>query len=316
MTQKPPAIFLLGPTASGKTEIAVRLVEDLPCEIISVDSAMVYRGLDIGTAKPDATILQKAPHRLIDICDPAEAYSAAQFAEDALREMNDIYIQGKIPLLVGGTFLYFRALAEGLSPLPAADPKARAQLDAEAKVVGWAEMHQRLTAVDPETASRVHPNDPQRIQRALEVYALTGEAMSSILRRDNPGELPYNVCKLILAPSDRSVLHDRIAIRFNRMLKLGLVNEVEQLYRRSDLHKDLPSIRAVGYRQVWAYLGGELRYDEMIQKGIAATRQFAKRQFTWLRSEKEEMWFDALENNIYSKILKKLLNNPILGNRI
>ncbi|WP_455365951.1 tRNA (adenosine(37)-N6)-dimethylallyltransferase MiaA [Kaarinaea lacus] len=316
MTHKPPAIFLLGPTASGKTDIAVRLVEDLPCEIISVDSAMVYRGMDIGTAKPDAETLEKAPHRLIDICDPAEAYSAAQFADDALREMNDIYANDKIPLLVGGTFLYFRALAEGLSPLPAADPETRSKLDAEAKAVGWAELHRRLASVDPETAARIHPNDPQRIQRALEVYELTGESMSSILHRDNPGELPYNVSKLILAPSDRAVLHDRIAKRFNQMLESGLVEEVRQLYQRGDLHRDLPSIRAVGYRQVWAYLEGELQYAEMIQRGIVATRQFAKRQFTWLRSDKEVTWFDALENNIYSKILKKLLNDPMLGNRI
>ena len=312
----PPAIFLMGPTASGKTDIAVRLIEDLPCEIISVDSALVYRGMDIGTAKPGADILEKAPHRLIDICDPSEAYSAAQFAKDALREMDDIYAQGKIPLLVGGTFLYFRALAEGLSPLPAADSELRAQLEAEAKAVGWAEMHQRLAAVDPETAARIHPNDPQRIQRALEVYKITGEAMSSILQQDNPGNLPYNVSKLILAPSDRAVLHERIAIRFNHMLQEGLVEEVTRLYQRGDLHKDLPSIRAVGYRQVWAYLEGELQYQEMIERGVIATRQFAKRQFTWLRSEKEGVWFDALENNIYSKILKKLTNDPMVGNRI
>ena len=316
MKHKPPAIFLLGPTASGKTDIAVRLVEDLPCEIISVDSAMVYRGMDIGTAKPNTEILQNAPHRLIDICDPAEAYSAAQFADDALREMGDICANGKIPLLVGGTFLYFRALAEGLSPLPAADHDIRSQLDGEAKAVGWAEMHRRVACIDSETASRIHPNDPQRIQRALEVYELTGEPMSSILHRDNPGELPYNVSKLILAPSDRAVLHDRIAIRFNQMLESGLVEEVDLLYRRGDLHKDLPSIRAVGYRQVWAYLEGELQYDQMIQRGVVATRQFAKRQFTWLRSEKDGTWFNALENNIYSKILKKLLNDPMLGNRI
>ncbi|WP_455199672.1 tRNA (adenosine(37)-N6)-dimethylallyltransferase MiaA [Kaarinaea lacus] len=316
MKHIPPAIFLMGPTASGKTDLAVRLVEDLPCDIISVDSALVYRGMDIGTAKPDADILQKAPHRLIDICDPREAYSAAQFAEDALREMSDIYANGRIPLLVGGTFLYFRALAEGLSPLPAANSELRAQLESEANSVGWAEMHQRLAAVDPETAARIHPNDPQRIQRALEVYEITGETMSSILQRDNSNDLPYNVSKLILAPSDRAVLHERIAIRFNDMLEQGLVEEVRGLYQRGDLHKDLPSIRAVGYRQVWAYLEGELKYDEMIERGIIATRQFAKRQYTWLRSEKEGTWFDALENNIYSKILKKLTNDPMVGDRI
>jgi tRNA dimethylallyltransferase len=316
MKSIPPAIFLMGPTASGKTDIAVRLVEDLPCEIISVDSALVYRGMDIGTAKPGVDILEKAPHRLINICDPSEAYSAAQFAEDALREMDDICAQGKIPLLVGGTFLYFRALAEGLSPLPAADPGLRAQLEAEANAIGWAAMHQRLAKVDPETANRIHPNDPQRIQRALEIYEITGEAMSNILQRDNPGNLPYNVSKLILAPSDRAVLHERIAIRFNKMLEKGLVDEVAQLRQRADLHKDMPSMRAVGYRQVLAYLDGELQYQEMIERGVIATRQLAKRQFTWLRSEKDGAWFDALENNIYSKILKKLTNDPMLGNRI
>ncbi len=311
-----PVIFLMGPTASGKTDVAVQLVQDLPCEIISVDSALVYRGMDIGTAKPNADILAKAPHRLIDICDPAEAYSAAQFAADAVREIEDIQANGKTPLLVGGTFLYFRALAEGLSPLPSADPELRAQLEAQAQTVGWAEMHQRLATVDPETASRIHPNDPQRIQRALEVYELTGEAMSKIMRQDNPVELPYNVSKLILAPSDRAVLHDRIAIRFKDMLSKGLVDEVRRLYQRGDLHRDLPSIRAVGYRQVWSYLEGELQYEEMIEKGIVATRQFAKRQFTWLRSEKEASWFDSLQNNIYSKILKKLTNDPIVGRTI
>ena len=306
----------MGPTASGKTDIAVRLVEDLPCEIISVDSALVYRGMDIGTAKPGVDILEKAPHRLINICDPSETYSAAQFAEDALREMDDICAQGKIPLLVGGTFLYFRALAEGLSPLPAADPGLRVELEAEAKTIGWAAMHQRLAKVDPETAIRIHPNDPQRIQRALEIYEITGEAMSNILQRDNRGNLPYNVSKLILAPSDRAVLHERIAIRFNKMLEKGLVDEVAQLRQRADLHKDMPSMRAVGYRQVLAYLEGELQYQEMIERGVIATRQLAKRQFTWLRSEKDGAWFDALENNIYSKILKKLTNDPMLGNRI
>jgi len=218
--------------------------------------------------------------------------------------------------LVGGTFLYFRALAEGLSPLPAADPGLRVQLEAEAKAIGWAAMHQRLANVDPETAIRIHPNDPQRIQRALEIYEITGEAMSDILQRDNPGNLPYNVSKLILAPSDRAVLHERIAIRFNKMLEKGLVDEVAQLCQRADLHKDMPSMRAVGYRQVLAYLEGELQYQEMIERGVIATRQLAKRQFTWLRSENDGAWFDALENNIYSKILKKLTNDPMLGNRI
>jgi len=300
----------MGPTASGKTDIAVKLVQELPCEIISVDSAMVYRGLDIGTAKPDTEILKIAPHRLIDICDPSEAYSAAQFAEDARREMDEITARGKIPLLVGGTFLYFRALYEGLSPLPSADPELREQIETEAKEVGWVEMHQKLQSVDPDAAERIHPNDPQRIQRALEIYELTGETMSDLLAREKVRDFPYNVSKLIIAPEDRANLHERITLRFNQMIDNGLVNEVTGLYERGDLHKDLPSIRAVGYRQVWSYLKGELKHDEMIERGIIATRQLAKRQFTWLRSDKEGIWFNSLEKNIYSKILNQLLITP------
>lgn len=300
----------MGPTASGKTDIAVKLVQELPCEIISVDSAMVYRGMDIGTAKPDAEVLSVAPHRLIDICDPGEAYSAAQFAEDARLEMDEISARGKIPLLVGGTFLYFRALYEGLSPLPSADPELREQIETEAKEVGWAEMHQKLQSVDPDAAKRIHPNDPQRIQRALEIYELTGETMSDLLAREKVRDFPYNVSKLIIAPEDRANLHERITLRFNQMIDNGLVNEVTGLYERGDLHKDLPSIRAVGYRQVWSYLKGELKHDEMIERGIIATRQLAKRQFTWLRSDKEGIWFNSLEKNIYSKILNQLLITP------
>ncbi len=300
----------MGPTASGKTDVAVQLVEDLPCEIISVDSAMVYRGMDIGTAKPDAVTLQRAPHRLIDICDPRDAYSAAQFAEDALHEMKEIVEKGKIPLLVGGTFLYYRALYEGLSPLPSADQTIRDQIEDEAMRLGWAQMHQKLRDVDPEAAARIHPNDPQRIQRALEIFELTGESMSTLLAQVNNREFPYNVSKLILAPEDRSILHDRIALRFKQMIEEGLIEEVTRLYQRGDLHKDLPSVRAVGYRQVWSYLDGELTLDEMIQKGIVATRQLAKRQFTWLRSDKEGIWFNSLEKNIYSKILNHLKNSP------
>lgn len=300
----------MGPTASGKTDVAVQLVEDLPCEIISVDSAMVYRDMDIGTAKPDTATQKKAPHRLIDICDPSEAYSAAQFAHDALREMKEIVEKGKIPLLVGGTFLYYRALYEGLSPLPSADQELRDQIEEEAARVGWAQMHQKLQSVDPEAAARIHPNDPQRIQRALEIFELTGESMSTLLAKGNDHEFPYNVFKLILAPDDRSVLHDRIAIRFNQMIENGLIEEVTGLYQRGDLHKDLPSIRAVGYRQVWSYLEGELTLEDMIQRGIVATRQFAKRQFTWLRSDKEGIWFNSLEKNIYSKVLNHLKNSP------
>jgi tRNA dimethylallyltransferase len=308
--ETPNAIFLMGPTASGKTDVAVQLVQDLPCEIISVDSAMVYRGMDIGTAKPDFATQTKAPHRLIDICDPTEAYSAAQFAEDALREMKEIVEKGKIPLLVGGTFLYYRALYEGLSPLPSADYELREQIEAEAKVQGWARMHQKLQTVDPQAAARIHPNDPQRIQRALEIFELTGKSMSTLLAKESDRKFPYSVSKLILAPDDRAALHERIALRFNQMITNGLIDEVTGLYQRGDLNKDLPSIRAVGYRQVWRYLEGELSLEEMIQQGIVATRQFAKRQFTWLRSEKEGIWFNSLKKNIYSKVLNQLKNSP------
>jgi len=303
----------MGPTASGKTAIAVQLVQDLPCEIISVDSAMVYRGMDIGTAKPDAATQRKAPHRLIDICDPGQPYSAAQFAEDARREMDEISARGKIPLLVGGTFLYYRALYEGLSPLPSADPELRDQIEEEARLLGWAQMHQKLQAVDPEAAARIHPNDPQRIQRALEIFELTGEPMSNLFSRERENELPYDVTKLILAPDDRSVLHERIALRFNQMVENGLIEEVTQLFERGDLNRDLPSIRAVGYRQVWSYLEGELTRKEMIERGIVATRQFAKRQFTWLRSEKEGIWLNSLEKNIFHKVLKHLTIDPNQG---
>ena len=309
MNDKPTAIFLMGPTASGKTDIAVQLVQDLPVEIISVDSAMVYRGMDIGTAKPNAAVLARAPHHLIDICDAAEPYSAAQFSEDARNTMAEITSRGKIPLLVGGTFLYFRALYEGLSALPEADANLRLQLEAEAQLLGWAGLHQRLADIDPESAAKIHPNDPQRIQRALEVYGLTGETMSSLQRREKSSDFPYRVLKLVVAPSERAELHERIAIRFNHMLDIGLLDEVRYFFERQDMNKHLPSMRAVGYRQVWSYLQGELQYPEMIQKGIVATRQFAKRQFTWLRSDDEAIWFDALTNDIYSQIRKKILVN-------
>ncbi|NOZ54497.1 MAG: tRNA (adenosine(37)-N6)-dimethylallyltransferase MiaA [Gammaproteobacteria bacterium] len=313
---RPAAIFLMGPTASGKTEIAVRLVQALPCEIVSVDSAMVYRGMDIGTAKPDQQILKIAPHHLIDIRDPSEPYSAAQFAEDALLIMQQIISRGNIPLLVGGTFLYYRALYEGLSPLPAADPTLRRQLEYDAETMGLEALHKRLMTVDPMAAQRIHPNDPQRIQRALEVFELTGKAMSQILKDEKPTEFCFDVTQLILAPSDRALLHEKIALRFNEMLSKGLVDEVRKLFNCSGLHKNLPSIRAVGYRQVWEYFEGELAYDLMIQKGIVATRQLAKRQFTWLRANKKGVWFDTLDNKLFSKVLKKLLNDPIVKTKL
>lgn len=306
----PPAILLMGPTASGKTDLAAALVERLPCEIISVDSALVYRGMDIGTAKPDAALLARAPHRLIDILDPAEAYSAARFRADALREMAEVTAAGRIPLLVGGTGLYFRALRQGLSDLPGADPAVRARLEAEAALLGWGELHQRLQQVDPVAAARIHPNDPQRLQRALEVYELTGRPLSE-LQRGGGEALPYRVLALALAPVERELLHSRIRDRFHLMLERGLVAEVEGLYRRGDLGPDRPSIRCVGYRQVWSYLAGEVEYPAMVELGITATRQLAKRQFTWLRSEPDSHWFDSVDARLLDKVLKLLGQDAI-----
>jgi tRNA dimethylallyltransferase len=281
----PPAIFLMGPTASGKTAVAVDLVRRLPLEIISVDSALVYRGMDIGTAKPDAELLRAAPHRLIDIRDPAEPYSAAEFRRDALAAMADIRAQGRIPLLVGGTFLYFRALQQGLSRMPAADPAIRARLEAEAQADGLQRLHARLAQLDPEAAARIHATDPQRIQRALEVYEATGQPLSAWHAQGRAGAFPWRVLKLALLPADRAVLHARIEARFRAMLAAGFVEEVRGLYARSDLHRELPALRAVGYRQAWAWLAGETGYEEMQQRAIVATRQYAKRQLTWLRGE-------------------------------
>ncbi|WP_018953101.1 tRNA (adenosine(37)-N6)-dimethylallyltransferase MiaA [Thioalkalivibrio sulfidiphilus] len=280
----PPAIFLMGPTASGKTDLAVELVRRLPCEIISVDSALVYRGMDIGTAKPGPEIQAQAPHRLIDILDPAEAYSAARFREDALAAMAEITAAGRVPLLVGGTMLYFRALEFGLDRLPEADPEVRAQIEAEAAASGWEAIHARLAAVDPPSAARIHPNDPQRLQRALEVYLLTGRPLSAFHGGADASTLPYRLLRLALIPADRAALRQRIARRFDQMLELGLIREVETLYRREDLNPSLPAIRAVGYRQVWAYLAGEMDFETMRRKAIVATGQLAKRQLTWLRS--------------------------------
>lgn len=301
----------MGPTASGKTDLAVKLVQELPCDIISVDSAMVYRGMDIGTAKPDAETLAIAPHRLIDICDPSEAFSASQFRERALVEINDILSQNRIPLLVGGTMLYFKALEQGLSPLPSADPEVRARIEAEAEEEGWQVLHDRLAEIDPEAAARIHVNDPQRIQRALEVFELTGEPLSVWFDRQIDNDLPCRIVKVVVAPEDRAVLHRRIETRFLHMLKQGFVEEVEGLYKRGDLHADLPSMRAVGYRQVWNYLEGMYDYETMVEKGITATRQFAKRQFTWLRGEGENHHFEATDPKILSKVLKYLATKAI-----
>jgi tRNA dimethylallyltransferase len=282
----PPAIFLMGPTAAGKTGLAVFLAQRLPLGVISVDSAMVYRGMDIGTAKPSRELLDRVPHRLLDIRDPTEPYSAAQFRVDALREMADITAAGKVPLLVGGTMLYFRALQQGLAPMPAAKPDLRASLEADAARAGWAAMHRRLAEVDPEAAARIHPHDPQRIQRALEVYQLTGQPISR-LQRQAQGErpFPYRILKLVLAPADRGELHARIEQRFRTMLDEGFEGEVRHLWSRGDLSLELPSMRAVGYRQMLKYLIGEYTYAHMLERVVVATRQLAKRQLTWLRVE-------------------------------
>lgn len=290
---KPTAVLLMGPTASGKTDLAVDLVARFPLAIVSVDSAMVYRGLDIGTAKPEPEVLARAPHRLIDILDPAEAYSAARFRDDALSEMAAITAAGRVPLLVGGTMLYFRALQQGLAQMPAADPALRARLEAEARA--GVDLHQRLARVDPEAAQRIHPNDPQRIQRALEVYLLSGQPWTVLCRKTPAAALPYRLIKIILAPGDRAALHRRIAARFATMLEQGLVEEVRALYGRADLGPEKPAIRSVGYRQVWDYLAGRTGFDEMARRGVVATRQLAKRQMTWLRAEQGAHWLDSLD---------------------
>jgi len=287
----------MGPTASGKTGLAVELCEKFPLDIISVDSALVYRGLDIGSARPDRETLQKAPHRLIDIRDPAQSYSAAEFREDALREMKSITESGRVPLLVGGTMLYFRSLEHGLSELPAADPAVRLKLEQQAADIGWAAMHGILLQKDPVIAARIHPNDPQRIQRALEVISLSGQPMSELQAQSTGDALPYRIHKIILSPTERSVLHQRIEQRFDLMMKEGFMDEMKDLHSRSDLHADLPSMRAVGYRQAWSYLDGDCTLEEMRNRAIAATRQLAKRQLTWLRRETACIWYDLHADN-------------------
>ena len=295
----PPAVFLMGPTASGKTALAVSLVERFPLEIISVDSALVYRGMDIGTAKPDAATLARAPHHLLDIRDPTETYSAAAFCDDARRLMADIVARGKVPLLVGGTMLYFRALLQGLDDLPRADAALRKKLEVEAAARGWPALHAELATVDPVTAARLAPNDSQRVGRALEIFRLTGKPMSALLERVQSA-LPYRVLQLALIPSERAVLHQRIAARFDAMLAEGLIDEVKLLRQTYALNPDLPAMRAVGYRQAWAYLDGEIDLKELREQGIAATRQLAKRQLTWLRSWPDAVELDCLADDLVS----------------
>lgn len=304
--ERPPAICLMGPTAAGKTALAVELVQQLPLEIINVDSAQIYRGMDIGTGKPDAATLARAPHRLIDFLDPAERYSAAAFRADALREMAGIQAAGRTPLLVGGTMLYFRALRDGLADLPEADPAVRRRIDAMAEAEGWAAVHRRLRDVDPQAAARIHPTDPQRLQRALEVYELTGRPLSELQAVGHRDELPFDLHFLAVQPAERRVLHQRIERRFRAMLDQGLVEEVRRLHERSDLHAGLPSIRSVGYRQVWQYLCGELNYEAMVERGIIATRQLAKRQMTWLRSWRALRNVDSEDPAMLARVLKML----------
>ena len=300
---RPPVLFLMGPTASGKTALAVELVQRLPFEIVSVDSALVYREMDIGTAKPDAETRLLAPHRLVDILDPAEAYSAGRFRRDARREIAAIQAAGHVPLLVGGTMLYFRALERGLAELPSADPAVRARLAAELAERGRAALHARLARLDPPAASRIHPHDPQRVQRALEVIELTGRPLTELCADQRDESMPFQILKLIVAPTDRRVLHQRIEQRFRAMLEQGFVAEVERLRARGDLDPDKPSMRAVGYRQVWAYLDGRLDRAAMVERGIAATRQFAKRQLTWLRAEAEAAWMDSTDRQLMDRVI-------------
>jgi tRNA dimethylallyltransferase len=282
----------MGPTASGKTALAVELVKRLPLRIISVDSALIYRGMDIGTAKPDQATLQLAPHRLIDIRDPSESYSAAAFRQDALREMAAITKAGDVPLLVGGTMLYFKALEEGLSELPEADSGIRTRLNRELARIGLGELHRRLARLDPAAAERIHANDPQRILRALEVIEISGKPLTELQQASAGHRFPYSVLKLVRAPADRAVLHDRIERRFHEMLAQGFEQEVKTLLSRGDISPAMPSMRAVGYRQMLGYLLGELSRESMIERGIVATRQLAKRQYTWLRGCKGCHWLD------------------------
>ena len=301
----------MGPTASGKTDLAVQCVERFDADIVSVDSALVYRDMNIGTAKPDAETLRRAPHRLIDIIDPAESYSAARFRDDALMAMQQISDQGRIPLLVGGTMLYFKALQEGLSPLPSASVEVRAEIERDAEQRGWAYVHQQLAEVDPKSAQRIHPNDPQRIQRALEVYRVSGKTLTEFWATQSSHGLGYDVIKIVLLPEDRAVLRQRIADRFMQMLELGFVDEVRRLKQRGDLHLDMPSMRCVGYRQVWEYLDQQTDFDNMVEKAINATRQLAKRQMTWLRKEQQCNFF-TIETLNTSELLKNLENSLFL----
>ncbi|WP_417507283.1 tRNA (adenosine(37)-N6)-dimethylallyltransferase MiaA [Marinomonas gallaica] len=303
---KPKVVCLMGPTASGKTGLAVELASQHGYDIISVDSALVYKGMDIGTAKPDAETLAKAPHRLIDIIEPTESYSAADFLSDVQREVEDIVAQGKTPLLVGGTMMYFNALQKGLAPMPSADPAIRAEFDQHAAKFGLASLHEQLKEIDPVAAARINPNDSQRLQRALEVYRLTGKTMTQLWAEQEAQELPFELVNIAVMPQERSVLHQRIEQRFRIMMEQGFLAEVEGLHRRGDLTIEMPSVRCVGYRQLWQYLEGEDTLDEAVFKGVVATRQLAKRQHTWLRGWDDLVIFDSLHKDLLGQTLKYL----------
>ncbi|NOS95052.1 MAG: tRNA (adenosine(37)-N6)-dimethylallyltransferase MiaA [Methylotenera sp.] len=307
LTTLPPTIFLMGPTASGKTGAAVALVSKLPVELISVDSALVYRDMNIGTAKPDHETLAKAPHHLIDIIAATEAYSAANFRNDALRLMADITARGKVPVLVGGTMLYFKALQDGLSNLPEASPQVRAEIEQEAAQIGWPAMHAKLATIDPDSAVRLQPNDVQRIERALEVYRLTGQSMTALHQASGGDALPYRLLKIALVPKDRAALHERIAQRFDQMLAGGFIDEVKALVAKYPvLTADSTSMRCVGYRQALAYLAGEYDEAQLRDRGIFATRQLAKRQLTWLRGMDDLDEVDCLDPAMHALVLGKI----------
>ncbi|EPJ45889.1 MAG: tRNA delta(2)-isopentenylpyrophosphate transferase [Osedax symbiont Rs1] len=310
-SELPAAIFLMGPTAAGKTALAMDLYDNLPCEIISVDSALIYRTMDIGTAKPTASELAKYPHHLIDIIDPAQSYSAAQFRIDVLKLMQDIVSRGKIPLLVGGTMMYYNALTKGLATLPEADQQVRQEITALAVQQGWSAVHAQLQKVDPQSATRLSANDSQRLQRALEVYRITGKSLTEHWAEQSQQKLPYQVLNLAVMPRERKTLHQRIEQRFKLMLQQGFIEEVEQLYQRGDLNLDMPAVRCVGYRQAWLYLSGEISREEMLEKGIIATRQLAKRQITWLRSWQDLHWLESESTDLTARVLKWLDSDSI-----
>jgi len=301
-TRQPPVICLMGPTASGKTALAMALHDALPCDIISVDSALIYRDMDIGTAKPTADELAKYPHRLINIRDAKQSYSAADFCQDALVEIAKIRANNRIPLLVGGTMMYFKSLIEGISPLPAANSDIRQQIEIEAAEQGWEAMHEKLAVVDAIAAERIHPNDPQRLTRALEVFRLTGNTLTQ-LTQIKGDKLAGDVLQFAITPKERSTLHQRIELRYQQMIAQGFEQEVIELKKRGDLHENLPSIRCVGYRQMWQYLNNEVDHQEMIFKGVCATRQLAKRQLTWLRSWPDLQWLTTDDETNLAQVL-------------